>query len=377
MYTVEEFDKEKTKVLRYILYKKRTENEVRTKFQNTVEENLLDDIIEYLKEAGYINDRDYIERTINNFISLKNLSIREIKYKLLAKGLSKTYIEDYIYENKDELEEYEIKSAKNIIYKKSTVMEHEEIKQFLLKKGYKIENINKFEGPLDLLCHLIDKNKMNIYDINLSEITDQYIEFLKEQEKLNLEIASEFVVMASTLLFLKSKNLLPKQEEEEEEITEEELIRRIIEYKKFKEISKVLREKYIIFSNRYYGFDEKIDLPKQKLEKKYDEAIIPEIYENLVEKNNEKINQNAKNIEKIAITDNYTVASKVREMFRVLIKQKRFVFNKLFSIKKHNKQEVVTAFSGLLELSRRSKVETIQEELFGDITVEKVKKVAN
>ena len=132
MYTVEEFDKEKTKVLRYILYKKRTENEVRTKFQNTVEENLLDDIIDYLKEAGYINDRDYIERTINNFISLKNLSIREIKYKLLAKGLSKTYIEDYIYENKDELE-----------YKKSTVMEHEEIKQFLLKKGYKIENINK------------------------------------------------------------------------------------------------------------------------------------------------------------------------------------------------------------------------------------------
>ena len=228
-----------------------------------------------------------------------------------------------------------------------------------------------------MLCHLIDKNKMNIYDINLSEITDQYIEFLKEQEKLNLEIASEFVVMASTLLFLKSKNLLPKQEEEEEEITEEELIRRIIEYKKFKEISKVLREKYIIFSNRYYGFEEKIDLPKQKLEKKYDEAIIPEIYENLVEKNNEKINQNAKNIEKIAITDNYTVASKVREMFRVLIKQKRFVFNKLFSIKKHNKQEVVTAFSGLLELSRRSKVETIQEELFGDITVEKVKKVAN
>ena len=242
------------------------------------------------------------------------------------------------------------------------------------KYAIKIDN---FEGPLDLLCHLIDKNKMNIYDINLSEITDQYIEFLKEQEKLNLEIASEFVVMASTLLFLKSKNLLPKQEEEEEEITEEELIRRIIEYKKFKEISKVLREKYIIFSNRYYGFEEKIDLPKQKLEKKYDEAIIPEIYENLVEKNNEKINQNAKNIEKIAITDNYTVASKVREMFRVLIKQKRFVFNKLFSIKKHNKQEVVTAFSGLLELSRRSKVETIQEELFGDITEEKVKKVAN
>ena len=242
------------------------------------------------------------------------------------------------------------------------------------KYAIKLQN---FEGPLDLLCHLIDKNKMNICDIKISEITDQYIEYLNKMEQMNLEITSEFLIMASTLLYLKSKSLLPSIEEDEKGISEEELIRRIIEYKKFKEISKVLREKYIIFSNRYYGFEEKIDLPKQKLEKKYDEAIIPEIYENLVEKNNEKINQNAKNIEKIAITDNYTVASKVREMFRVLIKQKRFVFNKLFSIKKHNKQEVVTAFSGLLELSRRSKVETIQEELFGDITVEKVKKVAN
>ena len=237
-------------------------------------------------------------------------------------------------------------------------------------KKYAIK-IDNFEGPLDLLCHLIDKNKMNIYDINLSEITDQYIAYLKEQESLNLEIASEFLVMASTLLFLKSKNLLPKQEEEEEEITEEELIRRIIEYKKFKEIGKVLKENYIVYSNRYFKGQEEIELPKRKLEKDYDKELIPKIYKNIVEINNEKVNQNAKNIEKIAITDNYTVASKVKEMFKVLIKQKRFIFNKMFSIKKHNKQEVVTAFSGLLELSRRSKVETIQEELFGDIIVNK------
>ena len=143
MYTVEEFDREKTKVLRYILYKKRTESEIRTKFQKTIEENMLDDIIEYLKEAGYINDKEYIKKTINNFIALKNMSIREIKYKLLSKGLNKDVIEDYIYQNKEELEEYEIKSANNVIYKKSASMEKEEIKQFLLKKGYKIENINK------------------------------------------------------------------------------------------------------------------------------------------------------------------------------------------------------------------------------------------
>ena len=84
------------------------------------------------------------------------------------------------------------------------------------KYAIKIDN---FEGPLDLLWNLIDKNKMNIYDINLSDITDQYIEFLNEQEKLNLEIASEFLVMASTLLYLKSKNLLPKQEMSSDYVT--------------------------------------------------------------------------------------------------------------------------------------------------------------
>lgn len=244
-----------------------------------------------------------------------------------------------------------------------------ETKKYLLK-------IDNFEGPLDLLCHLIDKNKMDIYDINLSEITDQYIEYLKKQEELNLEIASEFLVMASTLLYLKSKKLLPKQEDEEEELTEEELIRRIIEYKKFKEISKKLKENYLEYSNRYYKLQEEIKLPKQKLEKEYEKNIIPEIYSNLVKRNEEKVNQNAKNIEKIAITDNYTVASKVKEMYKVLIKQKRFIFNKLFSISKRNKQEVVTAFSGLLELSRRNKVETEQKELFGDIEVEKAKKIS-
>ena len=143
MYTIEEFDREKTKVLKYILYKKRTEQEIKNKFGQTIEENLLEDIIKYLKEAKYINDKEYIQKTVNNFIALKNLSIREIQYKLAAKGLKRSDIENYIYDNQEELESYEIKSAQNIIYKKMTSMEQEEIKQFLLKKGYKSENINK------------------------------------------------------------------------------------------------------------------------------------------------------------------------------------------------------------------------------------------
>lgn len=143
MYTIEEFDKEKTKVLKYIIYKKRSEQEIRNKFAKTIDENMLEDIIEYLKEANYINDKEFIEKTMNNFKILKNLSIKEMKYKLMAKGLNKEDIEDYFYENKEELEEYETKSASNIIYKKSDSMDQDEIKQYLLKKGYKMDSVNR------------------------------------------------------------------------------------------------------------------------------------------------------------------------------------------------------------------------------------------
>lgn len=239
-----------------------------------------------------------------------------------------------------------------------------ETKKYLIK-------IDKFEGPLDLLIYLIEKNKMDIYDINLTEITEQYIEYINQMDKLNLEIASEFLVMASSLLYLKSKKLLPKQEEETEELTEEELIRRIIEYKKYKEISVKLKENYLIYSKRLTKSPENIILPKRKLDKDYTQNVIPDIYKRLLERTSEKLNQNAKNIDKIAIVEHYTVASKVKEMLKVLVKQKRFIFNKMFPIKQKDKQEIVTAFSGLLELSRRHKVITNQEEIFGDITVEK------
>lgn len=141
MYSLEEFDKAKTKILRYILYKKRTENEVRTKFKNDIDEEMLEDAIEYLKEAKYIDDEDYIEKTINNFKILKKMSIMELKYKLQAKGLNKDLIEDYIYQNKDGLIEYEISSAEKIIRRKE--QEKPEIVTYLMKKGYKRDNINK------------------------------------------------------------------------------------------------------------------------------------------------------------------------------------------------------------------------------------------
>lgn len=232
-------------------------------------------------------------------------------------------------------------------------------------------NIENFQGPLDLLVHLIDKNKMDIYDVKISEITEQYIDYINKMEKLNLVVASEFIVMASTLLYLKSKKLLPKHEENEEELTEEELIRRIIEYKKYKDITKKLKENFEVFSNRFYKLEEKIVFPKKDLDDNYEDGVIPKLYEKLIFRNKEKVNKNAHNIEKIALVDRYTVYSKVKEMVKILLHKPTFVFNKVYTLKKHNKQEIVTAFSGLLELSRRNKVITEQEENFGDIKVQK------
>ena len=234
--------------------------------------------------------------------------------------------------------------------------------------------LNNFEGPLDLLVYLIDKNKMDIYEVNLSDITEQYVNYLKEQEELNLEIASEFVVMASTLLLLKSKSLLPKTIEDEAELTEEDLLKRIIEYKKYKEISKLFKENINEYSKRFYKLPENIILPKQKIEKEFKPEDIVEKYKALVERNENKKNENAKNIEKIAIHDTYTVAEKVKDIFRELAKRPKFVFNSLFKLSEKPKAEVVTAFSGVLELSRRNKVNTEQEELFGDIIVSRRKK---
>lgn len=237
-------------------------------------------------------------------------------------------------------------------------------------KQYNIK-LENFEGPLDLLCHLVDKNKMEIDKVNITEITDQYIEYLNAMEELNLEITSEFIVMLSTLVYLKSKSLLPKEAENEEEITEEELIRRIIEYKKYKEIVKTLKENYEQFSKRKFKLPEKVELPNRKLEKEYEQKDIVESYKSLIEKNKLKKNGNAVNIEKIAILETVTVASKVKDIFKELIKKQKFIFSKLCSTKNYSKLETVTAFSGVLELSRRNKITTMQEENFADILVEK------
>lgn len=134
---LKEFDAQKTKVFKYITYKKRTEQEVRKKFAGQIEEEMLEGIIEYLKEAKYLDDYDFIERQVKEYINLKTMSIKEIKYKLMAKGIDRKLIERYIEKNYEELNEYEERCVEKIRQKKSGSSE-EEIKQYLYRKGYKI-----------------------------------------------------------------------------------------------------------------------------------------------------------------------------------------------------------------------------------------------
>lgn len=139
---LEEYDKNKTKVLKYVIYKKRTENEIRRKFEKDIESNMLEEIIQDLKENNYISDAQYIERAVNEFIALKNLSLKQVRFKLLSKGINNNLIDEYFYNNKDELCKYEINSANNIINKKID-SSAEEIIQILLKKGFEYDNVKE------------------------------------------------------------------------------------------------------------------------------------------------------------------------------------------------------------------------------------------
>ena len=136
---LKEFDEQKTKVFKYITYKKRTEQEVRNKFRGQIEEDMLEEIIDYLKEAKYLDDYEFIEKQVREYMNLKTMSITEMKYKLATKGLDRKLIEKFIDNNYDELKEYEQRCIEKIRAKKMGTMEEQEVNQYLYKKGYKCD----------------------------------------------------------------------------------------------------------------------------------------------------------------------------------------------------------------------------------------------
>ena len=143
MYTIGEYDNAKSKVLNYILYKKRSKQEVKNKLYNSIEEEMLNNIIDELEENGYIDDFNYVERAVNEYIALNNLSLKEVRYKLMAKGINSGLIDEYFSKYQERMQEYEVYSARNLIIKKEKQMDENTLMQFLLKKGYKSDNIRQ------------------------------------------------------------------------------------------------------------------------------------------------------------------------------------------------------------------------------------------
>lgn len=230
--------------------------------------------------------------------------------------------------------------------------------------------INEFEGPLDLLLHLIKESKMDIMNIEIESITKQYMEYLEEQERMNLEIASEYLVLASELLEIKSKLLLPssKNEDNDEEEVDprEELVNRLLEYQAYKEITKVLQEKEELRKEIYTKAPENIkNYVDEVTEIKADVSL-----DDLVEafKKYLKRKEESKPLKtKVAINE-ITVSSRRHDIKRVLKEKKKVSFFELFPVV--SKEYVVATFLAILEMAKSKELIITQNDTFDDIICE-------
>ncbi len=265
-----------------------------------------------------------------------------------------------------EVQQDTVNKYENYINKYNRENKKTEISKYSIK-------IEDFEGPLDLLCFLVKKNKMNIDDINIYKIIEEYLEYIYIMESLNLEVATEFITMASMLIYLKSKRILPKasDDKEEDEISEEALKEKIIQYKKYKEASKVLDKRYEEYNYRVSKKREELILDKKEFEGLYTPYTLTRSYKLQILKFELKENANKDNIEKLVIKEKVSVKDKIKEMFTILSKIPKFIFNTMFLNKNKSKDEIISAFLGILEMAKKNEIKIKQENIFSDILVEK------
>ncbi|MBQ3461938.1 MAG: segregation/condensation protein A [Clostridia bacterium] len=226
---------------------------------------------------------------------------------------------------------------------------------------YKLEN---FEGPLDLLLTLIQKNKVSIYDIPIFEITEQYLEAIDGIEEMNLDNTSEFLVMASQLLYIKSKMLLPKNEEDEdEEDPREELARRLYEYQQYKEASQELRKSE--FSTKYMVFREaeKINFPIPEYDKHHEVDELLTAFDSILRRHLRKAKPEKRAFSQIVGREKVSVDDMVEKICKRLRKSKRIKFETLFQ-EGDSKPEMIATFLAVLEMVKGGK-------LFADYDSEK------
>lgn len=244
-----------------------------------------------------------------------------------------------------------------------------------MELSYKLET---FEGPLDLLLHLIEKNKVNIYDIPIAEITDQYLDYVKHMEEESLDVVSEFLVMAATLLDIKARMLLPKEvnEEGEEEDPRAELVARLLEYKTYKYMSMELKDMETDAGKIFYKCP---TIPKEV--EKYEEPVdldklldgltllkLQQIFQSVIKRQQDKIDPVRSTFGTIR-KEPVSLEEKINSVMGYARKHRKFSFRGMLSRQK-DRTEIVVTFLALLELMKVGKIRLSQEKLFDDMTIE-------
>jgi len=215
-----------------------------------------------------------------------------------------------------------------------------------------------FEGPLDLLLYLVKKNHINICDLSVSEITEQYLSYLEWMKSLDINIASEYMVLAATLIFIKSKMLLPQPEkEEEQEDPREMLINRLLEYQKYKEAVKELRQRE--------SEQQKVFMrPPRKIEPS--EGLFEASIFDLITALRRVLKNVPKEIFLEVIKDEYTIEDKMNQISQFLESNPMLKFSEVFSHAR-DKIEVVAFFLAILEMIRLKEIVAVQKQIFGEI----------
>ena len=226
--------------------------------------------------------------------------------------------------------------------------------------------IDGFDGPLDLLLHLIKKSNINITDININDVTKQYLDYINKMEELNLDIASEYLVMAAELLEIKSNSLLPKPEvsEEDEEDPREKLIKRLLEYEQYKKVTEDFKE---FESKRQEVYTREPDsLDEYKNDEKIDYGVnLDDLIEAFKKFINEK--ENDKPLNTKITNKEYSITKRCYEIKTILKKKKKVNFTELFE--EYNKEYIVITFLSILSMARNGELTIEQESNFNNIII--------
>ena len=239
--------------------------------------------------------------------------------------------------------------------------------------------LDAFEGPMELLLHLIAKNKMNIYDIPIAELTDQYLSCIDTLDPNSMESMSEFLVMAATLIEIKSRMLLPRPEDDEEEEEgdpREALVNRLIEYKRFKEMAGELDERQKDAGYSYYKLPDKelIDKIRKDVPKSIDDILYGADMDMLMDAFKEVLRRCEVRTDKVRAGFNsvtreiFTIEDKIKHITNLLTLNSRITFRSVFR-RKASKNEIVVTFLAMLELIKIKKIYIQQDHLFDEIVI--------